>query len=331
VRSFRAVTTNVIQDIALVAPCSGRKKCDPEVGLRGQDLPAGALADVADNWASRIRSAGNLIKARNLYGGRGFCEALAAARDAAGHLFIVSAGLGLRSAEDTVPAYSLTVADRDPDSIWRAATRSNSSTDPRDWWRALCGRLGKPTPVADLIVSRPLTLFLLALPLSYLRMIAADLDTLASPDRERIRLVGPNALDETFDSTWPTNLMPYDDRLDGEDSLHRGTRSDFPQRAARHFVNLIRNGHLNDSAVIHAELVRCSLEMLRAPERPRRPRYSDAELKRIIGDLFDETDGRSSESLRRLRRERHIACEQGRFRKLFWQVAQAKGASHGEA
>jgi hypothetical protein len=249
--------------------------------------------------------------------------AIAASAEAGGQLAVVSAGLGVRNGSDLVPPYSLTVAGRDPDSIWRAVT-NNCRNDPSQWWAALNRRTGDSAPLATLIGSKPETLFVVALPSAYMQMVSADLATLGAADRRRVRLIGPTELDPSMASHWNDNLMPYDSRLDGAGSPIPGTRSDFSQRAARHFVRLLGHSRRSLSAEDHATLVRQSLEGLQAPVLARRPQHSDLDLREIIRELVEETGGKASESLRRLRHQRQIACEQGRFKRLFWEVVESE-------
>ena len=115
------------------------------------------------------------------------------------------------------------------------------------------------------------------------------------------------------------NVMPYDDRLDGPNSPVRGTRSDFPQRAARHFVKILASMDGN-SASHHVDAVTAELEHMRPPAKHNRRRLSDEEIRATIQSHWDVVDGQSSTMLRHLRDKLGVACEQSRFAELFRQI-----------
>lgn len=110
--------------------------------------------------------------------------------------------------------------------------------------------------------------------------------------------------------------MPYDDRLDG--TSYAGTKSDFPQRAMRHFVEELR-GHersLNDAI----DRVAASMCALPARTRPQRLRQTDDEIVLTLKALWERHDGAGGRLLRHLRNEAGIACEQARFKDLWHRV-----------
>jgi hypothetical protein len=309
--------------IAILAACSSRKKVQPDEPTLARSLEIAEIDTVARRWVERVGRAKKATRASDLYAGRGFQEARLASDEHGGSLYVVSAGLGLREADEFVCSYSLTVAPRDADSIQDRVT-PGKTVRGQDWWHHLNQHFKTDSPVSTLINSNPDTLFVVSLPRSYLEMIADDLGGLESAARARVRLIGPRSVDEKILPDWNSNVMPYDDRLDGLDSTIPGTRSDFPQRAARHFLRLIGPRRLSASIADHKALVAESLQNLRYPKHVERPRVSDDELRSLIHELWDETGGKVGASLRVLRDKRQISCEQSRFKRLFWEVGKAR-------
>jgi hypothetical protein len=227
-------------------------------------------------------------------------------------LIIVSAGLGLIDEQRWVPAYSLTLARTDPDSIARKVLDDFS---PPRWWQALHRALG----VSDGALLKALSgrggLILVALPATYLELVAVELWELPPTVLSRVRLIGPprRAVPARLSDFW----MPYDARFDGEGGPLPGTRGDFAQRATRHFAQEVAITAPSASAGEHAEMVKRHLSSLTARPSQSRAQGSDAELIAVIRKLLSKSGGRSGETLRLLRREAGRACEQGRFRRLF--------------
>lgn len=296
----------------VLAPCSRRKRLPPEPGLRAADLEPGPLLELATAWAQRVRGAASRVPAGELYIGRGLVEARRAATAVGADLRIVSAGLGLVDARAAVPAYSLTVAGGDPDSI---AYKVESGFAPGDWWRALQRALNMPEgALADLLSSRR-GLAILGLPSTYLELITDELRAMPMEVLSRVRIIGPPraSVRAELAHVW----MPYDARFDGEGSPNPGTRGDFAQRAARHFAEEVVCRAPEATPADHAEMVERCLEPLAPSGHPRRVAGSDAELIAVIRELLPRSGGRSGETLRLLRRHAGRACEQGRFRRLF--------------
>jgi hypothetical protein len=296
----------------ILAPCSRRKRVHVELALRAADLKPGHLRQVAEAWAAKLQRATHKVPADELYAGRGVVEARSAALSVGARLCIVSAGLGIVDNSEAVPAYSLTVASGDPDSIVPAI---KDEFTPGKWWQALHSALGKPGGTLADLMSGCDGLVILALPGTYLELLADELALLPTAQLMRLRLVGPprEAVRTELSHAW----MPYDARFDGEGGPNPGTRGDFAQRAARHFVETIIRATPDADATTHAEMVERWLEPLSPSAPARRETGTDAELIEVIRELLPRSGGRSVETLKLLRRHAGRACEQGRFRRLF--------------
>jgi hypothetical protein len=113
-------------------------------------------------------------------------------------------------------------------------------------------------------------------------------------------------------------MLPYDDRL-GKVSTN-GTQADFAQRALMHYVTkIVPNGSQRLSE--DHEAVRAALESVAKPDpTPVRKKADDTELRSVIARLTSVVGTRKSAMLRYLRDKEGLACEQGRFAKLFAEV-----------
>jgi hypothetical protein len=315
-RDFRGITMEHV----VFAPCSRRKRAPIDPALRASMLRPASIEDVAKEWAGRLGRSDASISAESLYSGRGLMEARRAAAALGATLRIVSAGLGLVDKRQKVPAYSLTIANGDPDSIMPKVEGQFSAVH---WWRALSQALAISGRAVLDIISERSGLAILALPGTYLELIAEEVVALPKELLARVRLVGApkECVPPALRGAW----MPYDARFDGVGGPNPGTRGDFAQRAARHFAEAVVRSAPQADATEHAELVERYLRPLLAPIPPRREVGTDAELVEVIRSLLPLTGGRSGETLRMLRREAGRACEQGRFRRLF------AAASHPES
>lgn len=118
----------------LVTTCTLRKRVVPSPRLRARDLQLGAIEGVSREWSERVAAAVPAAQAWRLYCGRGFQEALQAARSIGSLPAIVSAGLGILDGEQSIPAYSLTVVSGSPDDV---TAKSHPCASPETWWRHL--------------------------------------------------------------------------------------------------------------------------------------------------------------------------------------------------
>nr|WP_068308276.1 hypothetical protein [Bradyrhizobium sp. CCH5-A9] len=266
------------------------------------------LTGVAADWGSRLRKADEHFPAAEIYGGRGFQEAATAAALLGARLMIVSAGLGLIDASTRVPPYACTILHDTPDGV--AGRVSDGFTAP-GWWAALANASPFSLTLRSVAESQE-GLILAALSDAYIDMISEDLLALPHATLERFRLF-TRASVERVPEGMRAFMMPYDDRLDGPDSEIRGTLSDFASRAVHHFAKAIAFARDGRSACEHAAAVSASLDGWRLPTKVKRVRFDDSALLDLMRSHWDDPRGCS---LRRIRDEFNVACEQGRFRVL---------------
>lgn len=292
----------------VITTCTNRKRKPVPDSLHVSSLPQAEIADLASDWARCLTEASARFPASDIYGGRGFQEAIAAAELLDARLMVVSAGLGLIFASERVPAYACTVLVDAEDSI---GGRALGAFSIRGWWKVLTDVSPFSQSLAE-IASQQEGLICAALSDSYIDMIAEDLVGLPDNLRGRLRLFTRAPLGRVPEPL-RRFVMPYDDRLDGPDSPIRGTRSDFAGRAVRHFAGLVGSEIGLLSASVHAEAVTAAMAGWRLPSKADRIRHDDAALLDLIRAHWDVESGSSSRLLRHFRDDLGIACEQGRF------------------
>jgi len=273
------------------------------------------MTDVAEEWVRRLASASELYPASDLYGGRGFQEAVLAADILGGDLLVASAGLGLVEARSKIPAYACTILTNAADSI---VARTRGAFAPTEWWGTLASVSPHHQGLAEL-TRRSTGPICAALSDSYLDMLSDDLVALPQSALGRLRIFTRASVDKIAPGLRPF-VMPYDDRLDGPDSPVRGTRGDFAGRALRHFAEEIATKGDQRSAAEHARAVAGALQGWEMPPRFNRHRLDDAAILDLIRSRWDAERGSSTRLLRHLRDDRGVACEQGRFAALARQV-----------
>ena len=302
-----------------ITTCTNRKRVPAHPLLCASVLTPGTQQEVSTQWRDAVVCAAQLpsgSEAREVYCGRSFQEAVAAS-ESSDALWIISAGLGLVVASDQIPSYSLTIIPGARDSIRGCV----DSFNVRDWWQHVAGLPTSKGTISTAVRDSKAATIVLAISLNYYSLVEADLLNLIDADLERIRIVGvaPTRVASKLEST----VMPYDDRLNGPDSPIPGTRSDYPQRCARHFVGILQ-GSATGSAERHARDLTASLKVLRFPLKHDRRRLSDEEIRATIRKHWNAVNGKSSTMLRHLRDELRFSCEQARFAELFRQVKHEK-------
>ena len=226
-------------------------------------------------------------------------------------MFIVSAGLGIVSADQDVPAYDCTVSPGSPLSRTLAADGVPSSR----WWTWLTQN--EPNPLSRLLRDVPAYV---AMPASYIRLVRDDLSQLEEEHANRLYIFTSVAGSKEVPAHLAKNVMPYDERLESLSGF-AGTRGDFPQRALRHFVHAL-DGHrlpLEQSR----DRVLDVLASLNRRQQPARIRMTDDQIRKVLLAQWASHAGSSTRLLRHLRDEALISCEQGRFARL-WQALDAE-------
>jgi hypothetical protein len=307
----------------VITNCTGRKRTQDGLVASLASARATNLGELAQAWLTTVRSGKPTLPAGDLYVGRSVTEATFTAESLAAELFFVSAGLGLVGAHEAWPAYNLTVSTGEG-SILPALSALEETTAA--WWSEVNGARGSRTPLSSLLSSSSVGTVLLAVPSGYVDMIADDIGHAAEQHLHKLHIFTSSVGLASLSPALKRCAMPYDHRLE---AALPGTKTDFPQRAMRHFVETLR-GHCMAREEAHAAVAN-SMASLVAPTIPTRTKASDEEIMQLLVRNWSRHAGQSSRLLRFLRDEALIACEQGRFRDL-WRRALSElecEAAHG--
>jgi hypothetical protein len=291
--------------VAIVTNCTQRKAVGANVALDCLPETRG-LEALANQWKRLVDRAPVAGTAASLYQGRSISDTALVATYLSSRWYVVSAGLGLISADQLVPSYDCTVVAGS--NLYNRLAHLRASD--ADWWAALTA--SQPHPLSRLISQGPT---LLALPGSYLRMVLQDLSQVSHSGAECLRIFTSTAGVALVPDHLTACVMPYDDRLESVPG-YSGTRTDFAQRAMRHFV--IKLNAIRLSRDEAREKVKAALLRRPRPSRSKGIRLSDDEICKALLTQWARCEGRSTRLLRYLRDEAGISCEQKRFSRI-WQ------------
>jgi hypothetical protein len=299
----------------IITNCTSRKRDIGNDPLLPRFEKTGTVHGALAQWVEMVNSSKIVVNPLDLYQGRSISECRLASRRLSAGLYVVSAGLGLVSASDLIPNYSLTISEGSGSiQNWLALQNINSA----DWWLQLCHAFGMPTPISSLIGSISSNdRILIALPSRYLQMIASDLALIDPNQHANLRFFTSIAGAKFLPSALKSFVMPYDERLEGIPQ-HNGTRSDFPQRALKHFVtNLQAQDHPLGEAKYR---VASAMESSQLRANPVRTKASDAQIAELILGNWKVYGGSATKLLRFLRDDAKVACEQSRFSGIWRKV-----------
>lgn len=302
-----------MQRIVTIAQCTNRKRASAGTVVSADEIGQSSVGGFARSWAKLLEETPSRQSISELYCGRGFSEYRTALDSLASvEAYIISAGLGLASFSDTAPNYNFTASATAKQSPLRKLGIAAET-----WWEHInLVRLNDPSPLSTLLKSGKWDLGLVCVSKSYIPLICSDFENISPISLSKVRLIGPIGR-SGLTSKMRQVLMPYNHNLDGPDSPNSGTKSDFSQRALRHFVEHILVGDPRATVKEHAQLVAQSMAKLRAPTLNfDRKRLSDSEVTGLIERYWDICEGKSGDTLRYLR-DHGFACEQTRFTKLF--------------
>lgn len=298
----------------VVTNCTTRKRAtDPPVSLPAE-LGCKSLPELAARWDALLRDAQRRTTAGDLYVGRAIAESKSATRSLGGELFIVSAGLGLVHETDLVPNYNLTVGGRG--GTLKGALKASGGRSTF-WWTTLTSRPDSRGSLSNLVSAQTDRVVLIALPATYLEMVCDDLSTIDSDPTPMLRIFTSESGRERLPRHLRHCALPYDERLESLDG-YCGTRAEFPQRALRHFVEVLGGHHL---PLRQAHIVTTkALAGLTKRTTPPRRKATDAQIASMLREQWGSHSGRSARLHRYLRDTVLISCEQSRFQKLWRQV-----------
>lgn len=304
-------------EMIVITSCTSRKK-KGRIVLALQNTDAtGSLIALARAWKQQVMavSQGQIRAAGDLYCGRSITEATHAANSLSAPLYIVSAGHGLLRADDAIPSYDVTVTPAASNLLHQCLVRLERT--PADWWLALIEVFGKQRSLTGLMTLCPKSVVLLAVPSVYLTLLSRELANLGDDALSRLRILTSSYGASTLPARLQAAVMPYDERLEGL-VTYAGTRSDFPQRALRHFV-VVLGGHAVPRETAR-QFVQDAMSALHKPVMPKRERKTDNELIMLLRQNWARLNGSSVALLRYLRDDALVSCEQSRFHSLHRQL-----------
>lgn len=292
----------------VVTNCTARKRVGtPLVRF----VPKGeGIQQIVENWRLSLDAQPTRLPAELLYVGRSIFEAKNISQKLGAQLFIVSAGIGLVESDKLIPGYDISASGKGTEF---AATLTRHRASKPDWWQLLTSKNG----LGGLLREHPDATVLLSLPSEYLDMVREDLNAISPRDLSRLRVFTSPVGQKKIEQVPGLPVLPYDERLESI-AGYAGTRSDFPQRALKHFVFGL-HGHLLpiDEA---SRVVSTALGTVQPKLVPIRRRLDDEDICELIRQSWDALGGNSVKLLRHLRDKELVACEQGRFSKLRRQV-----------
>jgi len=303
----------------IITNCTNRKRLDgpPPLGLKDRHYMS--IDVMAQAWVDQISKHPATMKASSLYVGRSVTDARHVAAKLDANLMFASTGLGLVESDQKCPSYNLTVS-QDPHSISPRLVRMGARAS--DWWDAVNAAQSKATPIANVVNHRDVSLVLLALPSSYVQLIANDLGGISDVNIGKLRIFTSRPGIEMLPPSLKNSAMPYDERL--ETSVLPGTRSDFPQRALRHFVEVLG---MSEAPLEAARKTVCTaMDQLSAAKTTIRRRTSDTEITYMLECAWARHQGSSTRLLRYLRDDALVSCEQSRFRRLWLDLKRQENA-----
>lgn len=295
-------------EFIVVTNCTARKKAG--ISLMPFAPKANSIRQIAEDWRTSLAAQPSRLEAGRLYVGRSILVARNVSVDIGAALFIVSAGIGLVKSDEPIPGYDISASGKGTE---LSVTLARLGASKSDWWNLLESGKG----FRWLLRENPDATVLISLPSEYLEMVQSDLKALPPADLARIRIFTSPAGRKKIRNSLGLTSLPYDERLESI-AGYAGTRSDFPQRSLKHFVDEL-SGHLlpidEASRAVAASLRDCDYRAL-----PLRKRLDDEEMRGLIRKAWLSIGGNSARLLRHLRDTELVACEQGRFSRLRRQV-----------
>jgi hypothetical protein len=261
-------------------------------------------------WRSAIEKQVPTITARECYAGDAWTQAIAAEKvsPSRNRLWIISAGLGLLSADEAISNYSATFVNNEPDSV------ASDISGKADWWNLLVEWRRKSTGIGcitDLASENPKSVLIVAVSSSYFSVIKDDLisarKALDSPDQLLVISAGTRPI-----KSLGASLLPIDARFE---NLVGGARATLNARMLRHIVE--ENRHRRIRAPKISEYLSGVATTLDSPRSFQRRPLGDNQVAAFIRKQSRLIPRFSASALLRMLRDQGLACEQKRFHRIY--------------
>ena len=318
--------------LQIITNCSNRKLYPVPDELRLRNVAKdGSLKKCANNWLRRLSDhTSETHEAVNLYGGDHWAVArdlprLAEKRGFSTGLWVASAGYGLIRSDTPIRSYSATFAPGHPDSVVQSSNRILKQRSLALWWKLLASARAptskSPTSIAALAESDPASCFLVVASPHYVLAMEDDLLAALSRVRHPERFVIVTSARSFLNSKLQIHAVHSSARFQ---NVLGGSRHSLHIRTARKMISECDRWALNAEG-LRARYGRLLLRCVEPRQQDRR-RLTDREVLRFIRSRVSGTDVSWTKLLRQLRQD-GCACEQKRFRTLYFQLT---GKSHGE-
>lgn len=302
----------------VVVACTDRKRSGADKAVRLRSVPPGSTGARFDHWWSALASAPSRIPARDLYVGDHWAVArtLPESASRAGYrptLWVASAGYGLVPETALLAPYSATFNQDSPDAV--AAPSDDPRSARQEWWSHLSQRNlngEDPRSLTELAerVGSGAVIMLVASP-AYVAALEADLVSALCTQRRRFIVVTSKLGRQSaaLHDVWVPATAGLRMSLGGAlTSLHA--------RVARRLIENVEPAKLD----AHGAREHVARLAARAPALPRfqRDKSDDDDVQTFIRAALLSEPGASHTRLLREYRAAGRACEQSRFRDLFY-------------
>jgi hypothetical protein len=311
----------------ILASCTERKRLTVPAALRLSGIRGRDVRERAARWWQRLMNdRSETLAATDLYAGGHWSVVrrlpdIARAQGLRPTLWVISAGYGLVPVSASLHAYSATFAPGHQDSVSRDGSAVG---DRQTWWAELARLKGPdrkaPRSIAALVGQDPSCSVLVVASGHYVDAVEADLVKAADRLVERKRLIiittpgrmargplGPHVI------AAPARWQP----------ILGGARTSLHARLAANILDEAAHG-------LSVETVRARLERVleRSPAVPKdgRQKMTDDDVRVFIRQGLARDPRAGHSKLLRALRDGGRACEQSRFRRLFFEVT---GRQHG--
>ncbi len=320
-------------DIHILAACTDRKRVHVPNRLRLRSVARGDSSSVAKAWCQRVTNERTeTVVAGSLYAGDHWASvsklpALVEEQGLTSKSFVISAGHGLVSVTSQIRPYSATFASSSPDSVTsRMSKKESRKVVLQTWWNEICAMgnasVNKPRSISALARRTPTSTFVVIASPNYLLALEQDLlDALEIlPDKNQLIIISSNS----------TILSPFiqDHIVPSVEPLQSVVGGALGALHARVASLIFRNAHRWG---LRADGLRKRLKRLAASSRPvreyHRKRLSDVQVCKFVRQGLRRSSRMSCSALLQELRGSGFACEQKRFRNLFWSVKEKKHAS----
>ena len=290
--------------IVSITSCSAEKTMAPKVVVKNTVFES--LEEFSKFWSNKITTVSERLSARSQYTGRGFRHVCS--RTMSDPLFVVSAGLGLISADNKIPSYELTISPGSEGSIHNFL---DCEFDATDWWEKLKLLNWGNLTFSDLAKNCDFVLMSLSEP--YLKMIINDI---AHISNKIVLFSGNNTVTRKIKSLG--GQVPYTEKFDGPQCPIPGAKIDFAQRCHADFLDRLKE--LGTVEKVFASIKK-DMNEWDVPVKHNNKPLSDEEMRLLITEYKPQFSSIGA-MLKFFRHDRKVACEEKRFASLYRSVSE---------